>query len=293
MKILVFFSGGKDSQASLIWAVKKFGLKNLEADFCETWNEHEITYKHISDTIELMGVRGVFLQSKKYTSFQDLAEKKKRFPSTKARFCTEELKTKPIIDYVLDQREHVMIIQGIRRGESLSRSKMLPECTYFKYYFQPYKVDKNGKGVTFTYRRKDVIEWCKTYSADIWRPVFEWSAQEVINYILDNGQKPNPLYSFGFKRVGCFPCIMSGQGEIYTIMHDFPDRWAELKQMELEVGRSFFPPNYIPKRFCQNGEFPMLEDIEKYLNEKRATGDLFKIESEEISCSSHYTGLCE
>ena len=33
MKILVAYSGGKDSQASLIWSVKKYGAKNIEAVF--------------------------------------------------------------------------------------------------------------------------------------------------------------------------------------------------------------------------------------------------------------------
>lgn len=31
MKILVAYSGGKDSQASLLWAVKKYGAANIEA----------------------------------------------------------------------------------------------------------------------------------------------------------------------------------------------------------------------------------------------------------------------
>lgn len=56
MKIIVSFSGGKDSQACLIWAVKKYGSKNVQAVFCDTGWEHSLTYKHIQDTCKLMQV---------------------------------------------------------------------------------------------------------------------------------------------------------------------------------------------------------------------------------------------
>mgnify|MGYP003163580637 FL=1 len=36
MKILVSFSGGKDSQACLIQAAKQYGTDKIEAVFCDT-----------------------------------------------------------------------------------------------------------------------------------------------------------------------------------------------------------------------------------------------------------------
>jgi tRNA(Ile)-lysidine synthase TilS/MesJ len=36
MKIIVSFSGGKDSHACLIEAVKKYGADKIEAVFCDT-----------------------------------------------------------------------------------------------------------------------------------------------------------------------------------------------------------------------------------------------------------------
>jgi 7-cyano-7-deazaguanine synthase in queuosine biosynthesis len=36
MKIIVQFSGGKDSHAALIWAVKKYGAENITAQFSDT-----------------------------------------------------------------------------------------------------------------------------------------------------------------------------------------------------------------------------------------------------------------
>ena len=109
MKILVADSGGKDSQASLIWAIKEYGLKNIEAVFCDTGWESPITYEHIKKTTDQLGVKLITLKSKKVDGMINLAEKKKRFPSTNARFCTSELKSIPFIDYILDQNENILI----------------------------------------------------------------------------------------------------------------------------------------------------------------------------------------
>lgn len=143
-----------------------------------------------------------------------LAKQKKRWPSTRARFCAQELKTKPCIDYVLDNvQDNMLMIQGIRAAESPNRAAMSKQCTYFKYYFEPYGYDKAGKPKMHTYRGHDVRVFRKQYADDLLRPVFDWSAQQVIDYILSAGLEPNPLYTMGYKRVGCWPCVMASQRE--------------------------------------------------------------------------------
>jgi 3'-phosphoadenosine 5'-phosphosulfate sulfotransferase (PAPS reductase)/FAD synthetase len=339
MRVIVQYSGGKDSQACLLWACNKYGADKIEAVFCDTGWEHPLTYEHIFTTTEQLGVKLTYLKSDKYEGFANMVEKKKRFPSTNARFCTEELKIKPFINYILDQvNDHAIIVQGIRSAESLKRSKMAQDCRIFKYYFQPYtnnfiklqavnetinNLRRKGKNVPInklveiadlenklvlgkidnkyhTYRKKDVIKHCKTYDDSIFRPVFDWSAQEVINYILDNKQKPNPLYAKGFTRVGCFPCIMCNHGEVKQIIKFYPSTIDKLRDYEAKFDTSFFPPDYIPKQFCSQEaitkegkrvKYPSIDDVVKYINDKNATGDLF--EQEYSSCMSVYNGICE
>jgi 3'-phosphoadenosine 5'-phosphosulfate sulfotransferase (PAPS reductase)/FAD synthetase len=325
MKILISYSGGKDSQACLIWAAKEYGVENCEAVFCDTGWENPQTYEHIWATCGSLGVQLVVLKSKTYSGFIDLARKKKRFPSTKARFCTEELKVKPSIDYVLSHDENLIIIEGIRSSESFSRSQMQPSCTYFKYYFEPYRSNKMvieslsaksfltaaqreklSKAMArleqgyddnkyHTYRRGDVFNWTKKYNADRIRPIFDWEAQQVIDYIKDNGQTPNPLYYQGFTRVGCFPCIMSRHGGVKRIIDNFPEQWDKLKEYESELGTTFFPPDYIPnhaktQRAPGGKVICTAEDVEVYLKRKNATPDMF--EEDTPSCMSAYH-LCE
>lgn len=289
-KLIVQFSGGKDSLASLLW-VRNNMTKDFLTVFCDTGWESEITYKYIQEVNEKLNLNLITLKSKKYDGFLDLAEKKKRFPSARARFCTEELKSKPMIDYILDDvKDHVLIVQGIRKAESHARAKMNKQCTFFKYYFEPYGYNKKGKPKYHTYRKKEVVTYRKQFSDDLLRPVFYWSAMEVINYILDNGIEPNPLYKLGMKRVGCFPCIMANNVDIKSMIKFAPERLNMVEAEEINIQSSFFGPDSIPK-WAYKGAYPLLPDVVKYIQDKNATGDLFD-SGKETSCMSFY-GLCE
>lgn len=300
MKCIVQFSGGKDSQATLIWACKKYGTDNVTAVFCDTKWENPVTYDHILGVVETLGVKFVKITSKKYDGMLGLVEKKKRFPSSQARFCTEELKVKPFLDWLLDQSDDVLIHQGIRAKESKSRSEMEKECRYFKYYLDPYYT-KKGQEKFLTYRKNEVLEWIKKHDDSLVRPFFEATAQEVIDYIYENGQEPNPLYSKGFKRVGCFPCIMATKSDVKQIMTYYPETLENLINQETKLGTTFFPPDYVPERYRsmsainKKGEevrYPTTGDVIRYINDKWATIDMFAPE-EPVSCMSAYQNVCE
>ena len=288
MRILVQFSGGKDSQACLIKAVNDYGKDKVNAVFCDTGWEHTYTYVHIESVCLQLGVELITLKSQKYTDFVDMAIKKTRFPSSQRRFCTSELKVIPMIDYILSQDDSFIIIQGIRAKESKARAGYDVECSYFKEYF-----NDEVKGL---YHKKAVLEWCKTHDASVLRPIFHWSAQRVIDYILTNGQRPNPLYERGFARVGCFPCVMCRKREIQLISKDM---WAAQRLVDAEnkmkecteKGSTFFPPKYIPKRFCEKA-YPTIQEVFNYVNRDDAQLDLFEPEGG-YSCMSVYHGLCE
>lgn len=186
----------------------------------------------------------------------------------------------------------MLMIQGIRGAESSARAKMKTQCTYFKYYFEPYGYDKNGKPKKYSYRGKDVRAFRSQFADDLLRPVFDWSAQQVIDYILAAGLEPNPLYKMGYKRVGCWPCVMCSQRDILNIAIQSPERIEQIANLEKELQSSFFGPNKIPTRAITSGnKYSSIRDVVRYVQWQNATGSLFDDDTA-TSCMSYY-GLCE
>lgn len=298
MKVLVSFSGGKDSQACLIRACEDFGAENITAVFCDTGWEHQFTYQHVHEVTHALGVKFEVLTSKRFP-MQNLCKEMKWFPDSMHRMCTVQLKIMPMIDYVLTIDDNVIIIQGIRAAESQSRSKLSCSANYFADYLADDSAKKR------LYRKNDVREWCGHHTATVERPMFGASAQDVINYILEHGQQPNPLYRHGFSRVGCFPCIFAKLSDVKA-MRRFPEYVQRVINLEKEINdirkkenkggkySTFLPVGKIPARFCTtHGEgVPSFEDVIRYVSRDDAQLDMFD-DDNAVTCMSVYHGLCE
>ena len=259
-RVVVSFSGGKDSQACLIYAVKKWGAKNVEAVFCDTGWEHPITVQFVEDVCNQLGVHLTVIRKMKgdqALTFEKLCEGMKVFPVASRRACTAVLKIEPMIDWILEQDDNLLVIQGIRGKESASRSKMARECMYFAEYFEE---TSGGR----KYRKNAVKEWCKTHDASLWRPIFDWTAQQVIDYILDAGLQPNPLYKRGAARVGCYPCIMARQSEVKMVAHD-KEMMERLVNLEHKINRKkrTKPAGFFFKRLHSR---KVLQNVGKWLS---------------------------
>ncbi|MCH2044532.1 MAG: phosphoadenosine phosphosulfate reductase family protein [Saprospiraceae bacterium] len=333
MRHIIAFSGGKDSQATVIWA-----LNNLDSEFeiifCDTDWESPDTYQFLLEFEEQLQQPIHHLKSKKYSGIVDLAAKKGQFPTIHTRFCTEELKIKPMIDYLIDEvKDDVTIYQGIRHEESRNRAGMNRRDHYFKGYLEPYKVEdlalklkrleeqyatkaqtmtpkkqwrtvqkmeeikqKLNRGVAekksyYTYRRKDVLDFCDKYDATVIRPIITWTTEQVFAYIKENGFEHNPLYNKGAKRVGCYPCVLCSQPEIVDIAKHDPERIAFIRQKEEELDLTFFPPGHIPEKYCSKQidtttgvKFaPTIDDVIEYASARKG-GDL-----PNLSCKNPYT----
>lgn len=140
--------------------------------------------------------------------YLDLCLWKGRFPSRKAQFCTEELKTLPIIEkIVLPALRNGPVLQwlGIRADESQNRAK------------QP-RFNRTDSG------------------AYLWRPIFTWTAQQTFDLHVKHGIARNPLYDRGFTRVGCMPCINCKKDELRLISEQEPAHIARIAEWERLVG---------------------------------------------------------
>lgn len=140
--------------------------------------------------------------------FLDLCMWKGRFPSRKAQFCTEELKTNMAVAFQLELMEaghDVISWQGIRRNESQNRARAK-------------KIERVGRRLR------------------IFRPIVEWTAEQVFAFAAARGIDPNPLYLQGMGRVGCMPCINCNKGELRAIAARFPEHPARIAEWEAIVG---------------------------------------------------------
>jgi 3'-phosphoadenosine 5'-phosphosulfate sulfotransferase (PAPS reductase)/FAD synthetase len=251
---IVSVSGGKDSTALLLLAIER-QAENLQAVFADTGHEHPQTYEYVqylNDTVfPIRTIRADFteriagkaryvrekwpekgvpqetieraLQALKPTGnpFLDLCIWKGRFPSTKARFCSEELKRNPIIEQVqlplIDQGHTVWSWQGVRADESLARFNLV-------------EFEEVGGGLF------------------VYRPILKWTAAECFAMHRKHGIKHNPLYEQGMGRVGCMPCIHARKDELLEISRRFPEeieRVAEWERIVAEASKrgmaTFFP----------------------------------------------------
>lgn len=203
--------------------------------------------------------------------FLDLCMWKGRFPSRKAQFCTQELKTAMAVEFqmeLMDQGYKVISWQGIRRNESEQR--------------------KNAK------------LWERVGPAlRIFRPIVERTAQQVFDYAASKGIQPNPLYLMGMNRVGCF-CINSSKAELRQWSIRLPQHPARIADWEWIVGQcskrgfsTFFTDSHAAKDrrqvFADLNVWSRIEWSKTTRGGKQL--DLLA-DKEESGCSSSY-GLCD
>src|SRR5688572_14158511 len=88
---LVGLSGGKDSAAVDLWLTHESDIPRgkIVRAFCDTQNEDPLTYEHLKT---LGRATGPHVTLTPPLGFYDLAYLKRRFPSTRNRFCTQDLK---------------------------------------------------------------------------------------------------------------------------------------------------------------------------------------------------------
>lgn len=149
--------------------------------------------------------------------FLDLCIWKGRFPSTKARFCSQELKHEPLNDFmvpILAQYATVISWQGVRADESANR-RDLPMYDVELGQWSP-----EPKG------------WL------IYRPIIHWTVEQVFDQHRKHQIRWNPLYERGMSRVGCMPCIHARKSELLSIFREYPEELDRVAEWERIVSKA-------------------------------------------------------
>ena len=232
-RVVVPVSGGKDSQSCLKLAVAKYSPSDVLGLFCDTQFEHPITYAHVASLRDLYGVEIATVTD---GSVPEKVLKYSRFPGGGARHCTDELKITPSKKFYKklaeDQGCGFEVWYGVRSDESAERKKRYAgkvcDEVYAPHEFMPRKypkyLDKLGVSVRL--------------------PILDWSRDDVMYYLAG---EENILYRQGFDRVGCFPCLASGdayKNAAFTYDEFGSQQKAIVDELSAKIGKSIWTSKY-------------------------------------------------
>ncbi|WP_294189040.1 phosphoadenosine phosphosulfate reductase family protein [uncultured Sphingomonas sp.] len=155
--------------------------------------------------------RAVELMQPTGNPFLDMAMLHGRFPGTKSRFCTTELKLDP-----MDMVKTPIRVAGTPVVEWVGE-----------------RADESAARAAKPTIEINRCSW--RAPAVIYRPIHSWHVREVFTIAKRHGLKPNPLYLMGMGRVGCF-CIMAQKEEVRQTALRFPAVIERIAEWEVICG---------------------------------------------------------
>jgi len=204
-KIVISFSGGKDSSVTADVVVKAMSNPSLVHIFGDTTLEFDNTITYV-ERYRNNHPYSIFLTAKNdeqvfYDVCGDIGP-----PARMMRWCCSMFKTGPITRVInsLHRNQQILTFYGIRKSESVNRSKYN-------------RVENDAESV-------------KIQQQTVASPIFFWKDIDVWLYLLSENVDFNDSYRLGYDRVGCWCCPNNNQraqflSRIY--MSEESKKWRE------------------------------------------------------------------
>lgn len=203
--IFCLFSGGRDSLVVLHLSKRvseQLGLE-VKAIYVDTTISTPGNDKYVQNVCKSLRVELIMLRPRHdYFTYV----KKWGFPTATRRWCCYHLKIEPMKIFFRSQNTaNAILVDGIRREES-PRRKSFPKIGFHKHF-----------------------------KMLCYHPIFEWSKDDVVNYIRCNKLPENPLYEIFPRATECWCPAFKSIKQFVILKEHFPELFQKMIEAEASL----------------------------------------------------------
>ena len=217
-RLVVSFSGGKDSTVTADLTINALGTSSIVHIFGNTTLEFPTTGEY-AERYRHNHPHAIFMVAKnEEQNFMDVCDDIGP-PARMMRWCCSMFKTGPITRTLnsLFRNEQILTFYGIRKAESVSRSK---------------------------YNRiEDDAESVKIQKQTVASPIFFWKDIDIWLYILSKEIDFNYAYRLGYDRVGCWCCPNNNQRAQFLSRIYMPEKSKAWREFLIGFARKIGKPD--------------------------------------------------
>lgn len=222
--MFVSFSGGKDSTVTSDLVINALNNEMIIHIYGDTTLEYPETEVYLEEFRKIHPRTPMLIAKNKDQDFNELC-KVIGPPSRMMRWCCTIFKTGSItrkIDSTFKNKIKILTFQGLRRNESIARSK--------------YDRESNGAKIT---KQQTVA------------PIIDWLDFDVWLYILTRNIPFNNAYKKGFSRVGCWCCPNNSYWSEYLSNIYMNEQYTKFHNILVDFAKQIGKPD--PKEYVSSG----------------------------------------
>lgn len=226
-KIVISFSGGKDSTVTADLVTKALSNPELTHIFGNTTLEFPFTIQY-AERFNKTHEQCFWTAKNNEQDFYDVCEDIGP-PARMMRWCCSMFKTGPITRIInkLYRDARILTFYGIRKSESVSRSK---------------------------YNRiEDDAESVKIQQQTVASPIFFWKDIDIWLYMLEENIDFNDAYRLGYDRVGCWCCPNNNQRAQFLSRIYMPEQSKKWREFLISFAEKIGKPD--PEVYVDTGKW--------------------------------------
>ena len=227
-RIVVSFSGGKDSTVTADLAVKALSNPSLVHIFGDTTLEFPSTIEYAHRFRDAHPDAIFQIAKNDEQNFYDVCEDIGP-PARMMRWCCSMFKTGPITRVInsLYRSQQILTFYGIRKSESVSRSKYN-------------RIEDNADAV-------------KIQQQTVASPIFFWKDIDIWLYLIAENVDFNDAYRLGYDRVGCWCCPNNNQRAQFLSKIYMPEQSKKWRDFLIGFANKIGKPD--PEIYVDSGKW--------------------------------------